>query len=417
MKKLMKPILLLTATLFTIACLFSCKKDQSINSITPTPTTTDSFTLAVNNGYGSGKFKTGDTVHIFSNHYSDNQLFDKWSGDISILNAPEEWHTWFIMPNKNVNLTGSIKNTTAFNLQYELIRGRDRLKPVYSYFPTGHKGFVYLLHGTGGKASFVAAEYEFQILIRDLINDNFGVIITEAEEATTGIDANADGKLRWAIFPVDTLNNVDYVNIRNITDTFYNRGVTNRSKLRYSLGMSNGAFYSTALSAIYRYKAGVNYCGQGDAATILATQTPVQFCMAKNDNNDGVGQAGNATALANFNSLNSRGICSKYFTKERCTIYPERFARRGDITTTQSISVFNELKSKGYIDNKHYYIGFSDALTTAYSSNPTSFPVINSLTVPQRSFMLAQIDLSISEHQMYSDYNRATLKFLNTQCL
>ncbi len=396
--------------------LFSCKKSETAvtNPVVPI---TDSFNVVVNNGYGAGKYKIGDTVHVFTNHYLDNQVFDKWAGDISILNAPDEWHTWFIMPNKNVNLTGSIKNITPFTLQYELIRGRDRLKPVYSYFPTGHKGFVYLLHGTGGKASFVAAEYEFQLLIRDLINDNFGVIITEAEEATTGIDANGDGKLRWAIFPVDTLNNVDYVNIRNITDTFYNRSVTNRSKFRYSIGMSNGAFYSTALSAIYRHKAGVNYCGQGDVATIASTQTPVQFCMARNDNNDGVGQAGNATALGNFNSLNGRGVCSKYFVKERCSIYPERFARRGDISIGQSIAVFNELKSKGYVDGKNYYIGFSDVLSTAYTNNPASFPTINSLTATQRSFMLAQIDLSISDHQMYSDYNRATIKFLNTQCL
>jgi hypothetical protein len=410
----MKQLLLTTATIVAIVFTTSCKKSD--NPSTP-PTTTDSFTVVVNNGYGAGKFKTGDTVHIFSSHYTDNQLFDKWSGDISLLNASEEWHTWFIMPSRNVTFTGSIKNITPFTLQFEQIRGRDRLKPVYSYFPAGHKGFVYLLHGTGGKASFVAAEYEFQILIKDLINDNFGVIITEAEEATTGIDANFDTKLRWAIFPVDTLNNVDYVNIRNITDTFYKRGVTNRSKLRYSIGMSNGAFYSTALSAIYKYKAGVNYCGQGDAVTIAATQTPVQFCMARFDNNDGVGQAGNATALTNFNALNVRGICSKYFIKERCPIYPERFARRGNITISQSISVFNELKSKDYIDSKNYYVGFSDALTNAYSANQANFPVINSLSATQRSFMLAQIDLSVSDHQMYSDYNRATLKFLNTQCL
>jgi hypothetical protein len=380
-------------------------------------TSTDSFTVVVNNGYGSGTYKKGDTVHIFTSHYSNNQLFDKWRGDTSILNAPEEWHTWFIMPKRNVTFTGSIKTISPFTLQYEQIRGKDRLKPVYSYFPTGHKGIVYLLHGTGGKASSLVSMYEFQIVIRDLINDNFAVIITESEEATTGIDANGDGKLSWKVYPVDTLNNVDYVNIRNITDTFYNRGVTNRSKLRFSIGMSIGAFYSNALSTIYQYKAGVNYCGQGFAATIAVTQTPVQFCMAKFDNNGGVGKAGNATAFTNFNALNSRGICSKYFIKERCPIYPERFARSGDITISQSIAVFNELKSKGYIDSRNYYIGSSDALRNVYKSNPANFPVINSLTATQRSFMLAQIDLSVSDHQMYSDYNRATLKFLNTQCL
>jgi len=371
------------------------------------------FTVTINNGYGSGNYSSGDTVHIFTAHYSQNQLFDKWSGD-TILQAPEEWHTWFIMPNRNVTLTGSIKNITPVTLQFEQIMGRDILKPVYYYFPSGHKGFVYLLHGTGGKASYVANEYEFQILIRDLIDDNFGVIITEAEEATTGIDANGDGKLRWAIYPVDTINNVDYANIRIITDTFYTRGVTDRSKSRYSIGMSNGAFYSASLSAIYQYKAGVNYCGQSDAIITGATQTPLQFCMARNDQDAGVGQTGNADALTFSNSLNARGICSKYLIKERCPIYPERFARRGNITIAQSISVFNELLAKGYIDSNNYFIGFANSLATAYASNPTSFPVINSMSLSQRSFMLDQINLSVSDHQMYSDFNRATLRFLDS---
>ena len=74
--------------------------------------------------------------------------------------------------------------------------GRERLKPVYYYFPAGHKGFVLLLHGSGGTAQHFVSSYEYQQLIKDLVNDNFGVIVTEAEESTTGIDANSDGKIK-----------------------------------------------------------------------------------------------------------------------------------------------------------------------------------------------------------------------------
>lgn len=392
----------------------SCKKTSSD---TLPPTTVDSFTVSVNNGYGAGKYKTGDTVNIFSAAYTDNQLFDKWSGDISLLNAFQEWHSWFIMPARNVSFTGSIKNISPVTLQYEQIRGRDRLKPVYSYFPAGHKGFVFLLHGSGGTALNVATSYEFRQLIKDLVNDNFGVIITEAEEATTGVDANGDGKLRWLTYPVDTLNNVDYVNIRNITDTFYNRGVTNRSKLRYSVGMSNGGVYSATLSYAYKYKAGISYCAPGGTALALLSTTPFQFCMARFDNNENVGAQGNADALSNSNTLNSRSICSKYFIKEHAPLYPERFARRGDITIAKSASIFNELKIKGYLTGANYFIGYSDALANAYQANPAAFPELSSITPLQRLFVIEQIDLSVSDHQMYSDYNRATLKFLNTQCL
>jgi hypothetical protein len=398
-----------------IISFIACNK-SSTDALTPIVPVVDSFTVSVNNGYGAGKYKVGDTVDIFSIAYGDNQQFDKWSGDASFLQAFEEWHTWFIMPNRNVSFTGSLKTITPVTLNFEMIRGRDRMKPVYSYFPAGHKGFVYLLHGSGGSALNTFTNFEMKQLVKELVSDNFGVIITEAEESTTGVDANGDGKIRWLVAPADSVSNIDYANIKILTDTFYNRGVTNRSKLRYSVGMSNGGNYSAYLSAYYKHKAAVSYCAQAGAVA-LTTTTPLQFCMARYDNNENVGAAGNAAALSNSQTISGRGICSKYFIKEHAPLYAERFARRGDITIAKSAAIFNELKAKGYLTSKNYFIGFSDAFVTAYQANPTAFPELNSLTVSQKLFVVEQIDLSVSDHQMYSDYNKATLKFLNTQCL
>jgi hypothetical protein len=399
--------------------LFSCSKNSS-DTLTPInpPGTVDSFTVTVNNGYGTGKYKTGDTVHIFSTAYTTSQIFDTWaSTDVSLLNASTEWHTWFIMPARNVAFTGSVKSCTPVTLTYQMIRGRDRMKPVYYYFPAGHKGFVYLLHGTGGSAANTVANFEFQQLCKELVNDNFGIIVTEAEEATTGIDVDGDGKLRWAYVPYDTTTNVDFANIKIITDTLYNRGLTNRTKLRYSVGMSNGGAFSCYLSAIFKYKAGVSYCAPGGTLISQISTTPFQFCMARFDHNDNVGAQGNADALTNSNSFTGRGICSKYFIKEHSPLYPERFARRGDISIAKSTALFYELKAKGYLDSKNYFIGYSDTFTTTYQANPTAFPELNSLTPLQKLFYQEQIDLAVSDHQMYSDFNKATLKFLNTQCL
>jgi len=397
-----------------LALLFSCSKSSTTD---PVPLPVDSATVTVTNGYGSGKYKVGDTVHLFSAAYSDLQQFDTWSGvDVSLLNAKAEWHTWFIMPARNVTFSGSVRSVPAFTLQYELVRGRDRLKPVYSYFPAGHKGFVILLHGSGGTAQNLVNNYEVKQLMKDLVADNFAILVTECEEATTGIDANGDGKLRWNSTPVDTINNVDYANIRIITDTFYNRGVTSRAKLRYSLGMSNGGAFSAALSYVYNYKAGVSYCSPVVTVIAQVATVLIQFCMARFDNHENVGPQGNADALSNSNTLNSRGICSKYFIKERSPLYPERFARRGDIAISKSTAVFNELKSKGYIDAKNYYIGYSGPLVTAFQANPASFPQLQTCTLSQLLFIIEQIDLSVSDHQMYSDYNKASLRFLNLQC-
>jgi len=138
--------------------------------------------------------------------------------------------------------------------------------------------------------------------------------------------------------------------------------------------------------------------------------------MARFDNNENVGPQGNADALGNAQTLATRGICSKYLIKERSPLYPERFARRGDITIAKSTAVFNEIKNRGYLDNKNYFIGYSDAFVAAFKASPSSFPQLAGLTIPQMLFVTEQIDLAVSDHQMYSDFNRATLKFLDTQC-
>ncbi len=409
----MKKIIIAISCIFFLSLIFSCKKDTATNT---SPSAIDSFTVTVNNGYGSGKYKTGDTVHIFSKAYADNQIFGKWSGDISLLNSADEWHTWFIMPNKNISITGSVESAPGFTLQHEQIEGRDRLKPVYYYFPQNVKGVVYLLHGTNGSAANLVAAYEWNEMIKDLVNDHFGVIITEAEEATTQADINDDGKIRWALLPNDTTSNVDYANIRIITDTFYNRGVINRTLPRYSVGMSDGGFFSAALSYIYNFKAGVQYCSQGPVNIIPLTNVPIQFCMAQFDSNPSVGAAGNAEALSNFQSLNARGVCSKYLVNGRSPFYPERFARTGEISTELSASLFNELKSNGFIDKKNYFTGYSDALISAVQTNPSNFPKIKSLSLNQLQAMLSQINIAVADHHIYSDYDRATVKFLNTQC-
>lgn len=389
--------------------LYSCKE-----SVTPA---TANYTVIVNNGYGGGTHKIGDTVHIFSQAYTSTQGFSSWSGsDVSLLNAPNEWHTWFIMPGRNVNFTGSLQNINAFALSYEQINGRDRLKPVYSYFPSGHIGIVYLLHGTGGNAANIVADYEWQLLINDLVNANFAVIITESEEATTNTDLNGDGNLRWNATPLDTVSNVDYANIRIITDTFYGRGVTDRGKPQYSIGMSNGGNFSTYLSTIYNFKSGVSYCAPSGGYIAQKTNVPLQFCMARFDNNPSVGPTGNANALSNSQAIEARSVCSKYLIKERSPLYAERFARRGDISVQISTSIFNELKANHFLDSKNYFIGYSDSLQALLTSNPSAFPQITSLTPVQQYFVLEQIDLAVSDHKMYSDFNKATLKFLNTQC-
>lgn len=376
----------------------------------------ESFTVTINNGYGTGMFKVGDTVHIFSKEWADNQIFDSWIGDVNVLPFGNEWHEWFLMPARNIELTAVIKQSAAFALVATSIRGKNSMKQVYYYFPANHKGIVYLLHGSGGQASNWINLYEYYSLIKDLVADGFAFVITEAEERSLNTDTNGDGKIRWLLTPADTINNVDYANIRIMTDTLINRGLTTKAKPRFSIGMSNGGAFSAALSALYNFKAGVSYCAQSGDAIAQFTTAPLQYCMAGNDNNENVGQAGNATAIANSNTLQSRNICSKIFFNERSPLYPERFARLPGISIALSTALFNEIKEKSYLDNKNYFKTYSSFLVRDYTANPALFPVLSSLTNAQKIFFSEAVNCVVADHQFYGELNKTTIQFLNSQC-
>ena len=94
------------------------------------------------------------------------------------------------------------------------------------------------------------------------------------------------------------------------------------------------------------------------------TFIPFQFCMARFDNNENVGPTGNANALENFNTLTSRGVCSKYFIKERAS-YPGTICKKGRYQHCKITGCFQWIENRGFLDNRKYFIGYSSALVTA----------------------------------------------------
>ncbi|SEW46109.1 hypothetical protein SAMN05428988_6252 [Chitinophaga sp. YR573] len=401
---------LLCLTLFS-----ACQK-----SSTPAPdnnnTITDSATVTVVNGYGSGKYKIGDTVNIWSTAIPDNAVFDSWTGFTNLLQNSGEWHNSFVMPAQNVTVTATTKTSVAYTLQYEKIKGVNILKNVYYYFPSSPKGIAFLLHGTGGSAQNIANNYDWILMIRDLVNAGFAVVVTEAEEVSLGTDTNGDGNLRWQTLPLDSTTSIDYANIKAIRDTFYARGYANPTIPLYSIGMSNGGAFSCSLSYLYKFKSGIAYCAQGFQVVFNTSVIPFQFCMAKYDDNDQVGTQGDADALTYSQLLTGRGVCSKYFLQDKSPAYPERFARRSDISITTSTAFFNELKTNHWMDAKNYMTITADSLAPILLANPTTYPTYKSLNVSQRLFVTDQIDEMYAAHHFFSDLNKTTIKFLTSQC-
>ncbi len=373
------------------------------------------FVLTVSNGYGSGTFRAGDTVHVWSATIPPDNVFDIWTGNISTLESNDEWHTTLIMPSQNISVTANFKTTGPYNINQESIMGRDTLKNVYSYFPPNFKGVIFCFHGTGGNATNWTTLFDYRQFLNDAVADTFGFIITEAEEVTTQTDYNSNGKLQWNYLPYDSTN-IDFANIKILIDTFTQRGTLNSTTKFYAVGMSNGGAFSSTIATFYNWKAAVSYCAQASQLLASSTTVPIQWCMAKYDNHPNVGTQGNADALQNHQTMVSRGICSKYFSNDHSPVYPERFMRSGTITQTKANNLFAELQLHGFLDADNYLLYASDTIAARILAAPLTFPVFLSLTATEKIFVSTQVDAMYSAHQFYSDYNKKTLKFFDSLC-
>jgi hypothetical protein len=373
------------------------------------------YHLTVSNGYGSGNYHAGDTIHIWSVAYDTTKVFDKWSGDIQNVQNPYEWHSKLAMPAQNIAVTANFRNIPAYTIHFEEIMGINNLKKVYYFFPANLKGVVYFFHGSGGQASNWINRTEGRSMVDAAIADTLGIIITESEESTLNTDLDSDGKIRWKVFPIDTINGVDYLNLKAITDTLIQRGYFTKNTPRYSVGMSNGGAFSSTVSYIYNYKAGVSYCASSATLLSAVRNNPFAFRMAIDDDHEEVGPEGNYEAFQNDSILGSRGICHDYKLNDIQPLYPERFNRIPGISISTSNAIFNELQSNNQIDNNGYAIYSYDIYNNILAS-PLSYPTIITLPSNVQLDIFDQIRCANAEHDFFSDYNYETLKFLKDPC-
>jgi len=67
------------------------------------------YTVRVELGSGSGKYKKNEEVHLEANKPKDGLVFDKWVGDTQYIDSANESHTHFNMPTKNLVFTALFK--------------------------------------------------------------------------------------------------------------------------------------------------------------------------------------------------------------------------------------------------------------------------------------------------------------------
>ncbi|UXX81027.1 T9SS type A sorting domain-containing protein [Reichenbachiella carrageenanivorans] len=89
--------------------------DVQIDDISWTGNIPTTYTLNVTNGSGSGDYLAGTSVNVSANAAPSGQVFDVWTGGVSILADKFSANTTLTMPTNGVNITATYKIVTSTN--------------------------------------------------------------------------------------------------------------------------------------------------------------------------------------------------------------------------------------------------------------------------------------------------------------
>ena len=138
--------------------------------------------------------------------------------------------------------------------------------------------------------------------------------------------------------------------------------------------------------------------------------------IRNNDNNPGVGPAGNAMARVNVQNYLNRGACAILHEQLEAPLFPQRFDRSELISEALSVEIFNEIKKNNGLDSNNYLTNHPNQLVAVVAANPQKFPVIIGLTNAQRDAVLKQLEVTYADHSLKADINAMTLNLIEQGC-
>lgn len=348
-------------------------------------------TVTVNGGYGGGNYRGSRPIHVWAEANPPNMVFDKWTGDTDLLFSANDWHTRVSPKKKNITLTAVYKPAPAWTPTFGTINNRQ----FGYYFPPNLRGLVFRFHGSGGSGTTFFTKIEDRIAANDFVAAGFAVVALDSDD-------RVNKQWSTALPP----NNPDIINVQALIDSFIALGFITPNTPIFSSGMSNGGAFSPRVAYILQFKAAAIYCAAG-SSFVNITNVPTIWGMAQNDGNDGVGAAGNATALANSQTLRNRGIASQFNMNIASPVYLQRFARIPGLTLSDSQIIYNSLKNNGFLDRDNYQ-----------TQNPSTSGWQNFVPVVYAPFgdeIFDQLQAAYAEHKFYSDFNSRVVAFFNAQ--
>ncbi len=379
------------------------------------------YTLTVINGYGSGTYMEGDTVQIWARSSYQDSVFTGWEGEgVDYLSGANEWHsTLTIAPGSHV---GNIRIQAGFDTYpastqsgwksyklYGLDSAGIRKVSKESFFsvPPGAKGIVFLLHGSDGSGKSFTKKYERLNIVKDLVYAGYAIFTLDANETTMG-DQNGDKSLKWLTEDpgnANENNNIDIKNIRLLRDSVINDFHFSPDIPCFSFGMSNGSNFSDLCASALGFHASAHMTAKGKPDIYTRPDVvPVIWIMSENDHNE---NANNSFAFLNYQNLALRQR-TEWHVLKRSPAYPQRFLRSlNHITPAQSAAVFQRLKDYNLLDSKNYLTELD------ISALPADFFDNLGLNKSQIFDVKQELLVINADHVMHSDFNHTIIRFFD----
>lgn len=364
------------------------------------------YQLVVNDGYGSGAYPAGAIVHVWAKFNPYQQLVVGWKGGDNLLKQPKEWHTTFVMPARDVTLSPQFV-TAQGKLQTLSFQGVKYKKPVLALIPPNPKGVILAFHGTGGSHKYLQ-KLETLYLARIAYRRGYAVVSTDAEEVQAG-DTDKNGKIRWNP-NIRASNNVDVRNLQLLGTSLVDQKILPKGLPLFAFGMSNGGAMSVSVGEALKMKAVVSYCASGRRDTVAITKTPTMWLMCQKDSNP---QVDNSLAKQHHQTLLGRKVPTVYDSNPPSPLYDGRFFRILGINLPTSANIAKELRTNKHVDAKGFFIGSSEAFVKGFQANKKAYPVLSGLKGGLQADVLSQVKIMMADHNMYDDFSSRTIDFFD----
>ena len=346
--------------------------------------------IVVNSGSGDGSYKGQPFVHIWADPAPAGMVFDRWTGNTTLLQNSRESHTKLRTANLNVEITATYRSAPTWSPTFETL---NEIQMGY-HFPAAPAGLIFHFHGQGGSANLAFSNLERRIFANEAVAEGYAIVAIDSADRV-----NRD----WGTSN-EIATNPDIQNVQAAVSLFISRGWITASTPIFAHGFSKGAGFSPRVSRALGFKATSMNLLAGTPDIINITTIPTIWCIAVNDGTimpGGVQQSRN-----NYQNLINRGIPAQYHLAVPSPVYPERFWRISGLSAADSQAIHNALRQGGVIDARNFLLqdpdasGWESAVPAQYNS------FLNSIR--------DQLRICYSEHTFFSDYNRRVLDFFNT---